>query len=253
MEKFQVKYTVDYQALNPDLTVTFPRFMYYVQETSIRHTDSTVYPMKWYADHQMGWIITNWSIRVAHFPRLNENIVVQTYPTKFKGVVCERGFEVYDEAGRPLLMAFSSWMMTNLAEQKLVKPMPDLIADYGPMFPEPTPKKMGFKFITADGAYELRHKRQFTVTRRDIDTNSHVNNVKYIEWAFDDIPDDLYNNHQPSEVKVVYRKQCRRGDVVQAEFYQDTADPLCAATIIKSPDGADLAEIYSLWTDKEEE
>ena len=36
--------------------------------------------------------------------------------------------------------------------------------------------------------------RDFVVTRRDTDTNGHANNVKYLEWVMDDIPDAIYED-----------------------------------------------------------
>jgi acyl-ACP thioesterase len=241
MDKFQAEYQIDSQALNTDLTVTFPRLMFYAQETSIRHTDSTHFPIQWYTDNHRGWLVIHWSVRVTRYPKLKEHIVVKTFPIRFKGAIGERGFEIYSETGAPVLMAYSAWVYTDLANQKLMRPLEAIVTEYGPIFPAPTEKKMDFPPIED---YQLASRREFTVTRRDIDSNDHVNNVKYIEWAFDDIPDGIYRKARAREVKILYKAQCRIGDTVQAEFYT-RPDNLCAS-IFKSGQTV-LAEIFSLW------
>lgn len=250
MEKFQAQYQVDFQSLNPDLTITFPRLMSYVQETSTRHTQSTRYPMAWYAENMIGWLITNWSIRVTDYPKLGELITIKTYPIGFKGAVGERGFEVLSADGSPLLAAYSSWIYTDLVKMKLMRPPADILEDYGEHFPAPTDKNMDFLPVNLGGSpYELAGKREFLATRRDTDTNYHVNNVKYFEWAFDDIPDDLYDANAAKQVKAVYRRECKAGDSVLSEFYINRSNPKdCVSVFKKAADGGTvMAEIYSLW------
>lgn len=250
MEKFQVQYNIDYQSLNPDLTVTFARLMYYAQETSTRHTQSTRYPMTWYAQNMKGWLITDWSIRVFDYPKLNDTITIKTYPIKFKGAVGERGFEAFAENGKPLLAAYSKWIYADLSDTKLMRPPADMMDDYGRTFPSPTEKDMDFQPVnSADSPYELVSKREFYATRRDTDTNYHVNNIKYFEWAFDDVPDNIYDNNTARQVKATYKKECKAGEKVVSEFYVNRGNPLDCVSVFKKVEdnGAVIAEIYSLW------
>ena len=248
MEKFQMKYRIDYQSLTSDLAVTFPRLMYYIQETSIQHTESTRYKTSWFTKNRKGWVITNWSIRVSGYPILNDNIIVKTYPIQFKGVIGDRGFEAFMESGEPILAAYSTWAFADLAKNKLQRPPADMAADYGPVFPAPTEKNMDFPLFSAeDSPYHLAGYREFTATRRDTDSNEHVNNVKYIEWAFDDIPNDIYQTACTREAKINYRKQCRAGDLVTAGFYRHSRNPRSFASVFVDKDEAILAEVYTLW------
>ena len=66
---------------------------------------------------------------------------------------------------------------------------------------------------------ELIAKRDVTVTRRDTDTNTHANNVKYLEWVMDDIPDESYVDMRLKDIRIVYRKECMRGDVINVKTY----------------------------------
>jgi medium-chain acyl-[acyl-carrier-protein] hydrolase len=242
MGKFSVEYTVDYQSLNADLTVTFPRFLDYLQETSIRHTDSSNYPIKWYVEQKMAWVITNWWIRITRYPTLHEKIKVSTFPTAFKGAIGERGFEAFDERGNILVKAFTNWLLVDLIENKPIRPTADMINCFGSVFEPPTSRKMDF--LPISDAYELISEREYKAVRHDIDPNNHVNNVRYVEWVFDDIPDTIYQNYQPYEIKIIYRKQCFRGEILKIQVYKKE-DTL--VSLIKKANDTIVAEIYSKW------
>jgi medium-chain acyl-[acyl-carrier-protein] hydrolase len=196
--------------------------------------------------------VTNWSIRVIRYPKVNDEILINTYPIRTQGVIGERGFEVYSETGELLLTAYSIWAYADLKNQKLLRPPVEIIVDFGEFFPPPMEKKLRFPSYTKDeNPYYLTATREYIVTRRDIDTNDHVNNVKYIEWAMDDIPESFYNANRVRETKVNYKKQCRLGDKVVAEFYSHIENPNCFLSVFRNSDNKSvLVEIFSNWSAK---
>ena len=54
-------------------------------------------------------------------------------------------------------------------------------------------------------------KINFKVRYTDIDSNNHVNNTKYIDWAIETLPEDIVNNYVLDEVKVTFEKECKYG------------------------------------------
>ena len=61
----------------------------------------------------------------------------------------------------------------------------------------------------------------YTLLRRDIDTNNHLNNLNYVVLAEQALPDDVYNNYSFSEIEVMYKKQCILGDNVLLCYSQE--------------------------------
>ena len=91
-------------------------------------------------------------------------------------------------------------------------------------------------------------QQRFTVTRRDTDTNGHANNVKYLEWALDDVPDEIYDGMTLKDIRVVYRKECHRGDVVHTKTFVEEKDGEWETiTFIFDEEETVLAEIAILW------
>jgi len=245
MPVFTSDFTVDYQLLEPDLTARLPGLMSHVQEASIRHTESTPHKMQWYADNARGWLLTNWHIEVTRLPKWNEAIRIHTWPSRFKGILADRSFEVLDENGQRLLAAVSGWVFTDLAARRPVKPPQAVIDGYGAIG-EPA-LAADFKF-SHDGFTRIT-SREMLVTRRDTDTNSHVNNIRYIEWAFDEIPADIYDAHTPHVVKAAYKKECVKGDTLTFDtFVRPGSEPSVLITMRK--EDVVVCEVYTEWARK---
>lgn len=59
----------------------------------------------------------------------------------------------------------------------------------------------------------------YTIMRRDIDTNNHVHNLNYLDIAMEALPEDVYNNCNFSNVEVMYKHQAVYKDKTKAFYY----------------------------------
>ena len=94
---------------------------------------------------------------------------------------------------------------------------------------------------------DLLYTRTLPVTRRDTDTNGHANNVKYLEWAMDDVPDEIYDGMSLADVRIVYRKECVRGDIVEVKTYVKALPDGKEVLSFLSAGEKIVAEVATLW------
>ena len=243
MSIYETKFTIEYKTLAPDLTVRFPALMEYIQEASIRHTESTAHKMQWYADNQRGWILTTWHIRIHSLPKWNDDITVRTWPSRFKGILADRSFAAIGANGETLVSAVAAWVFMDIDAKRPVRPPQEVIDGYGEVL---APVHEGNAKMPDMAGFETVSTRELIVARHDIDTNHHVNNVRYIEWAFDGVPADLYENRKPAEIKVAYRRECREGERLLLDCNRRGDE---VATIIRKADEPEtvVTEIYTRW------
>ena len=238
---YRAEYTIDYQGLTQHLTAPLPKLMTYLQETAIRHSETAGLTMEWFGEQLTGWVILGWNIEIISVPKWLDDITIVTAPAKFKGILAHRGFEMLDSSGNVILKAASQWVYTSRKNRRPIHPPEDMPAKYGNLIP--LPLSPDFKIPSIDSCEHISSV-SVTVTRRDIDTNLHVNNISYIDWAMDSIPEEVFNNMHITHSKISYKKECLLNDTVIVKTYrQDNT----FTTIITDKWDNTLTEIYTVW------
>lgn len=194
-----------------------------LQEMAITHSDTLGYTIDYTMEHHWFWSVVNWHLKLYRMPKYGEKIILQTWNDKFARFQANRSFFIFDEAGNKLLDGVSRWVFMDLEKRKPTN-VPAGMAEKYHAGQEPAIE--GEKFLMPkEPAGELICTRDIIVTRRDTDTNGHANNVKYLEWVMDDIPDEIYVDMALKDIRIVYRKECLRGDTVTVKtFLKDTEE-----------------------------
>ena len=63
----------------------------------------------------------------------------------------------------------------------------------------------------------------YKVQRRDIDTNKHVNNLIYLDYAYEALPSEIYENYNFSNIEIMYKHEAKLGDTLSL-FYTNTEE-----------------------------
>ena len=96
---------------------------------------------------------------------------------------------------------------------------------------------------------EQMHKNNFKVRYGDIDSNMHVNNVRYVEWAVESLPLDIVLNYELKELSVIFEKECRYGAEILASCeVKENEDGLIILHKIEDNEGKELTVLTSKWT-----
>ena len=65
---------------------------------------------------------------------------------------------------------------------------------------------------------DLKLNFNYTIQRRDIDTNSHVNNLHYIDYALETLDEDIFNNNSFDNLEVVYKKEIKLKENIKCYY-----------------------------------
>ena len=68
----------------------------------------------------------------------------------------------------------------------------------------PAPFDPGRFVLPAEKAEYLASEKSLVVRRSETDTNGHTNNTRYVEWAVDDVPDDVYSCLLYTSITFIY-------------------------------------------------
>ena len=80
--------------------------------------------------------------------------------------------------------------------------------------------------------------------------NRHVNNINYVMWATETVPDEIWKGFSVSEAEIVFKKSARYLDVIQVNSSETAGLPNPGYTHSVQCRGEDMALVRTVWTKK---
>ena len=84
---------------------------------------------------------------------------------------------------------------------------------------------------------------QLKTRRTDIDINKHVNNLNYLDFAIEILPEEIYNQDLKN-VRITYKHQTEPGETINIAYKKQEGKNIIT---IKTFDKSDLHAIVELW------
>jgi acyl-ACP thioesterase len=225
--------------------MSLPSLCNYLQEIAGIHADKLGVGIHLLQSEGVTWMLSRLRLEIGCDVPWGDELKIRTWPSGTRGrLTATRDFIGEDRQGGEVFRGVSEWMTVNLAERRLVR-LPD---DFASLAPEGTPKldlsESGGKFA-ALGATHGRSR--ILVRRSDHDFNDHVNNVHYVEWALESVPEE-YRRRSVSRLDIVFRQEAKVGDELES-CCEIVAEGLLRHTISRVSDGALLASAETGWRD----
>jgi medium-chain acyl-[acyl-carrier-protein] hydrolase len=195
-------------------------------------------------ENNMAWVLYKWDITMDSYPLLNEVVKVKTFAYSFRKFYAYRKYEIMDACGNKIGYADSVWILINTNRRRPIRITEDMYESYGIEISNNNPLDIPNipKINTVD------EEKSFQVRYSDIDTNMHVNNVKYVAWALETVPKDIVLNYVLKNIKVTYEKETTYGETIKVstEIIREEAKTICRHKIIND-EGSELTLLESTW------
>ncbi len=212
------------------------------QEAAEQHTVGWGIDLESLLRQNRTWVLLKLHIRVDRFPRGRQEIRVSTWPSGVEGRFAFREFE-YFMAGeaQPFAAASSAWAVVDLTRGRPVR-IKDILPDLEPTM---SGRVIPDAFADIEPGHTPCLEKSFPVRLSDLDINRHVNNLHYIEWVVESVPDPYWDTHETTGLQVEFRAPARFGDVVRVYTFEQTGTdddpaPGFIHTLKTDPAGPDL-------------
>jgi len=216
----------------------------YLGDIAIVQSDSIGVGLDDLAKSNLSWVIYKWDINMIRYPVIGEKITVRTWPFSFRKFYAYRQYEILDKDGQVIGTADSVWFIIDTEKRKAHKIGSEMYA----AFRLSEDNKQSLDFGKLNPPEVIDEERSFDVRYSDIDTNRHVNNVKYMDWALETVPVDIVLKYTLKNIKVIYEKETTYGEVIKAStqiIYED--DKVVCLHKIEDKDGNRLTLAKTTW------
>ena len=216
MAIFTYEYKIRYTDVGSNNKLTLKALVATLQQAAISHSEEAGYGVSTIDKTHLAWLLLDWKVQVISYPNSNEALTVKTWPRVFDKLYSYRDFEVFDSNNTLIAIASSKWFAIDTENKKIKKLTKEITEAYG----EPVTKSV------FENAFDERIKApessklnfNYKVQRRDIDTNGHVNNLNYIDFALETLDEDIYNNNIFHNLEVIYKKEIKTYEKINCYY-----------------------------------
>ena len=160
-----------------------------------------------------GFVLAKKTIILKRPIKIDEQIKLYTRAAGRKRIQFIRNYWIEDEQGNEIAAIYSLWTLIDLKKRRITKP-----EKIGIVMPELKEYQ-----YSIDSYHDIKDdlKLDYMMTRSvlysDVDVNLHMNNSRYIEWALDVIPLEVFKDQYFREISVFFKKEMAPN--TQAKIY----------------------------------
>ncbi len=243
---FEQEFPIRYHELDSHGLLRPVTLLNFVQDAGGMHAAQLGVSVRDLRQRGLTWVLSRVHLVVDRY--LHADDVIRFAPGLRPAKGCSPAASLRCATGTaPFSRATSSWAALNLASRRPVK-LQECLPDY----PLTARRALDDDFASLphfpDTPDDTFRELPFPVRRSDQDSNQHVNNTVYADWALEAVPDDVAAGHLHS-LEVSFRAEALYGDSILSHCIVNRSGDgtECLHQIVNSRDGRELARLRTRW------
>lgn len=188
------------------------------QDLAEEHSGQVGFPTSWFAVQNIGWIITRWHMDIHTFPSMCSTLVLKSWTAPNKRIQAFRSFTIGSREQPSMITACSNWLLLNQEKRRPARLPRTLVESYG-ISPETHDEEELLKPVQTPSAANFLDKTSFKPTEKDIDTNSHLNNLVYAYHSLSLAENHVPKNFSVKTLDIKYLKESRGDSEIDLFIY----------------------------------
>jgi len=217
----------------------------FLQDAATRHADSRGIALNQQPETNMTWVLSRLLIKMDYYPGFQDQIHVYTWPSGTDKMFALRDFRITDHDDQTIGVCTSAWLVIDARTRRIIRvdrAFTERISNVTTV--RALDRKLG-KLTKLDSGV---HEKRFNVRHSDLDTNQHANNVSYIGWALESVPERVYRENTLSEFEIDFQAEAVWGeDVLSVCAPLDRERNEFLHKVVSAGDGREFVRARSVW------
>ena len=225
---FEKEYKINIFDVDSEHKCKFSSLVDYLWDVVISQSDYLGETKEGFVHNQCIWVLLKYDITIYEYPKFKDTITVDTKVLGTKKFYGYRQNTIKNSDGK--IIGDQSEIYGLKGELDEVPPLDDI------------PKIQKEDYI-----------KDYPIRYSDIDSNGHVNNVRYMEMAMDTLPRSILNDYELFNIKVLFKKETTDGDTlhISSEIINDDTNEITTIHNITSENtGKLLTKLQFIWKKK---
>ncbi len=217
MDKYSKSFKVQFSETDFTFKLKLYALINKMQETSSLHAEKLGIGYDALEEHNLAWIISKYQIYIDSYPKWDDTVILETWPSGKDKLFAMRSFAIYNQDKEKIGNIHSAYV---LVDAKTGRPQRTsaLPVEYPAMPKEEMHKFLRFRIPKDEPIYTSKRKVHYT----DLDINMHMNNACYVQWIEDCFPLDQHKNKTIKDLQVNFTSSAIIGEEVIISVYKDT-------------------------------
>ena len=182
-----------------------------LEETAAEHCHHIGHCLYSLERQNIGWVLLSGVIDMIRYPKYKERIIIKTWISKYTMFKGYRENIIFDDSGNIMGKAKGVWAFYDIDKRRPAPVFEEIKSKWG-INPEIS-KEINLDIINI--VNEGMPKYEFNIYKADIDSNKHVNNIKYFHWLIESLPEEILDNYYLKTVNARFFSEANIGERIQ--------------------------------------
>ena len=160
---------------------------------------------------------------MERYPKYKEKIIIRTWISSYKSIRGVRENIIYDESYNVIGRAKGLWVFYDIKKRRPTK----LWDEFKEKWPVNNEHSIEYDVTTKiDPIDDADITKEFKVNLYDTDTNGHVNNIRYLQWLMESLPENIIDEYYLHSIDGRFITEAQYGDTIISSTKRDVAEIL---------------------------
>ena len=242
---FTKEYEVLHRDIDKNLDCRITSILDFLTDVGMSHEESLGIDISLNNKDGVVFVFYDYDIRINKYPKYKEKIKIVTSVDNIQRFYATRKYKVFGENSELLVEADALAVVIDVNKRKIAR-VPNI---YYEKHNIEKGKKIRSERLTLEPMGQVDLSKEFHIRYSDIDSNNHINNVKYVDWALSTVPKNILEDYNLKQVQIKFEKEIVEEDTVKVNIeILDVEDGIKIKHRILNSLGEEVNAIDTYWS-----
>jgi len=241
---FEKQFELRYFEMNKFGEAASTTILTLLEETAADHCYSINHSLYDLEKQNIGWVLLSGIMTIDRYPSYKEKIIIRTWMSSYSMIKGIRENIIYDEKRNIIGKAKGLWVFFDIMRRRPIQIFDSIKERWSYCNDESINHDITKKIKQTDSGI---HFKEFKVNRFDVDSNQHVNNIRYLQWLIESIPDYFIDNYYLHSIDGRFIAEAQYGDTILSFTERDISDNSFIHTIKTQKNNKVCATAKTSW------
>ncbi len=182
-----------------------------LEETAADHCHSINHSLYDLEKQNIGWVLLSGILTMDRYPAYKEKITIRTWLSSYSLIKGIRENIIYDGNGNIIGKSKGLWLFYDIVKRRPIQIFDSIKERWSYCNTECINHDITKKIKAIDLA---ENAHEFKINRFDLDTNLHVNNIRYLQWLMESVSEEISDDFYLHSIDGRFVAEAHFGDTI---------------------------------------